>query len=139
MRSGHGGQVCHLTGLSWHGGHHAESVLYWTFVAGWNSRTSRVHPPNLLVLARDPCSTIDLRLRRLPTYSRDLGTNLGTRHARCGDSLPYSRWCDLITFPASIKKGSGIVVGTARRLLRTTTPDPFLNHIRNCPFLVQLC
>ena len=26
------------------------------------------------------------------------------------------------------KKGSGTVAGTARRVLRTTVPDPFLNH-----------
>jgi len=28
------------------------------------------------------------------------------------------------------KKGSGTVAGTARRVLRTTAPDPFLNHAR---------
>jgi HEAT repeat protein len=30
--------------------------------------------------------------------------------------------------PAWFKKGSGTVAGTARRVLRTTVPDPFLNH-----------
>ena len=31
---------------------------------------------------------------------------------------------------AWFKKGSGTVAGTARRVLRTTVPDPFLNHAR---------
>jgi len=39
---------------------------------------------------------------------------------------------DLADRAAWFKKGSGIVAGTARRVLRTTIPDPFLNHARNC-------
>jgi hypothetical protein len=35
------------------------------------------------------------------------------------DPLEISGW---------FKKGSGAVAGTARRVLRTTVPDPFLNH-----------
>ena len=31
---------------------------------------------------------------------------------------------------AWFKKGSGTVAGTARRVLRTTVPDPFLNHAK---------
>ena len=32
---------------------------------------------------------------------------------------------------AWFKKGSGTVAGTAHRVLRTTVPDPFLNHAQN--------
>ena len=33
---------------------------------------------------------------------------------------------------AWFKKGSGTVAGTARRVLRTTVPDPFLDHAFHC-------
>ena len=35
--------------------------------------------------------------------------------------------------PTGFKKGSGTVAGTARRVLRTTVPDPFLNHAEDSP------
>jgi hypothetical protein len=31
------------------------------------------------------------------------------------------------------KKGPGTVAGTARRVLRTTVPDPFMNHANTHP------
>jgi len=34
----------------------------------------------------------------------------------------------VVQFVTWFKKGSGTVAGTARRVLRTTVPDPFLNH-----------
>ena len=40
--------------------------------------------------------------------------------------------------PAWFKKGSGTVAGTARRVLRTTVPDPFLNHARNRTCIIGL-
>ena len=36
-----------------------------------------------------------------------------------------------MTNPAWFKKGSGTVAGTAHWVLRTTVPDPFLNHATN--------
>jgi hypothetical protein len=48
-------------------------------------------------------------------------------------ALPESRWGRLLrewitslTWAWFNKKGSGTVAGTARRVLRTTVPDPFL-------------
>ena len=39
---------------------------------------------------------------------------------------------------AWFKKGSGTVAGTARRVLRTTVPDPFLNHAKK-GYSADLC
>ena len=39
----------------------------------------------------------------------------------------------LVRLGAWFKKESGTVAGTARGVLRTTVPDPFLNHARVCP------
>ncbi|MBM4075276.1 MAG: hypothetical protein FJ267_06495 [Planctomycetes bacterium] len=42
-------------------------------------------------------------------------------------SVPSSE--SIMTIARWFKKGAGFVTGTARRVLRTTTPAPFLNHV----------
>ena len=43
----------------------------------------------------------------------------------------------MLEYIGRFKKGSGTVAGTARRVLRTTVPDPFLNDANIRPLTVS--
>ena len=84
-----------------------------------------VHRKNMEIEVINDLSIIAIvgeGMRHTPGISAILFRSLG----RNGISVIATEFSS----PLGFKKGSGTVAGTAHRVLRTTVPDPFLNHTR---------
>ena len=104
----------------------------------FRERRGEFLPTATLRLDRDPRLLVQLDQQALPCLVHPLPEGLKVGHYddqglryddmdRYDEPLTYISPADLgrLRLPAWFKKGSGTVAGTARRVLRTTVPDPF--------------